>query len=428
MGRTLITGATIFDATGAAPFHGDVLVDGDKITAVSHAAGQITTTGGDLVDGTGMFLMPGMTEGHGHLSFDNITATEGLILPPPEEQTLTTARNARLLFDHGFTSVYSASEAKLRLAVAVRNEINAGRMAGPRIRAGSLEISVTGAMGDEGRLHDPRQGPSIIVDGPEEMRKAVRLCCREGCDNIKLDVSGDPFYPNTPGNSTPMSYEEVQMAVQTAHAFGRMVNAHTRSIEGTKICARAGVDMFYHVEYADEEMLDMLEAQKDRIFVAPSFGLLYTMLHEASPFGITPEVAKAMGIGELAEASVKTHTELRKRGIRHLIGGDYGIAWNPQGTNARDVKHFVDFFGYSPAGALICATRNGGLAMQADGFLGSIAKDQLADLLLIDGDPLRDPAILTDADRFALIMKDGEIHVNRTHLPRHRLTLPGDQR
>jgi len=418
MSKTLIQNARIFDATGAAPFVGDVLVEGNRVAVVSRTPGQIGATDCTVVDAAGMFLMPGMTEGHGHLSFDNITATEHLMIPPPEEQTLTTARHARLLFDHGFTSVFSASEAKLRLAVAVRNEIEAGRMVGPRIRAGSLEISVTGAMGDEGRIHDPRKGPSIIVDGPEEMRKAVRLCCREGCDNIKLDVSGDPFYPNTPGDTTPMSYEEVEMAVKTAHAFGRMVNAHTRSILGTKYCLRAGVDMFYHVEYSDEEMLDMMEAARDRIFVTPSFGLLITMLREASPWGITPEVAGAMRIDELVDAAAETHSALRKRGIRHLIGGDYGIAWNPQGTNARDVKHFVDFFGYSPAEALVCATRNGGLAMQADGSLGTIAGGQLADMVLIDGDPIADVTILTDAARFTMIMKDGAIYKNETSAPR----------
>lgn len=414
MAGLLIRGATIFDAISEAPFRGDLLVEGNRIAAVHADATQLAPAGCEIVEGNGLFLMPGMTEGHGHLSFDNITATEGLMLPPPEEQTLATARNARLLFDHGFTSIYGASEAKLRLAVAVRDEIEAGRMAGPRIRAGSLEISVTGAMGDEGRLHDPRQGPSIIVDGPEEMRKAVRLCCREGCDNIKLDVSGDPFYPGTPGDCTPMSYEEVRMAVKTAHAFRRMVNAHTRSIEGTKFCARAGVDMFYHVEYSDEETLDLLEAQKDRIFVAPTFGLLYTMLHEASPWGITPEVARAMRIDELVDRASGTHSELRKRGIRHLIGGDYGIAWNPQGRNARDLKHFVDFFGYSPAGALICATRNGGLAMKADGSLGTLTPGALADMILVDGDPLADLSILTDAARIVLIMKDGVVHKNAT--------------
>src|SRR5690606_12599735 len=132
-------------------------------------------------------------EGHAHLSFENVTATEDIIAPPPEEHTLLTARVAKRLLDQGFTSAWSASEAKLRLAVAVRNEVNAGNLPGPRIRAGSLEITVTGGMGDESRLHNRRNSPSMVVDGPEEMRKAVRIACREGCDNIKLDVSGDPF-------------------------------------------------------------------------------------------------------------------------------------------------------------------------------------------------------------------------------------------
>jgi imidazolonepropionase-like amidohydrolase len=420
MTNTVIAGARIFDGTGAAPFEGDILVEGNAIRAVSRGAGQIARAGCEVVEAKGLFLMPGMTEGHGHISFDNITQTADLMVPSPEEHAFISARNAKLLFDHGFTSIYSASEAKLRLAVAVRNQINAGHLSGPRIRAGSLEISVTGAMGDESFEHYHRGGPSMLVDGPEEMRKAVRLSCREGCDNIKLDVSGDPFYPNTPGSSTPMSYEEVKMAVDTAHSFGKMVNAHTRSAEGTKICVKAGVDMLYHVEYSDEEMLDMLEEAKDRVFVAPSFGLLHTMLHEASGFGITREVATAMGIAELVEAASVTHSALRKRGIRHLIGGDYGIAWNPQGTNARDVKHFVDYFGYSPAEALACATRNGGLAMRKSGDLGTIREGALADMLLVNGNPLEDLGVLTDKDKLVMIMKDGQIHKNETKAAERR--------
>src|SRR3546814_3794146 len=96
------------------------------------------------------------------------------ITPSPEAHTLLTARVAKVLLDHGFTSAWGASEAKLRLGVAVRDAVNAGQLPGPRIRAGSLEITVTGGMGDESREHNPRRGPSIIVDGPEEMRKAVR--------------------------------------------------------------------------------------------------------------------------------------------------------------------------------------------------------------------------------------------------------------
>ena len=409
MARIVIANAYIFDATGAAPFAGHVVVEGNRIAAVQK--GGTAPAGDTEIDAGGKFLMPGMVEGHGHLSFENVTATENLITPSPEEQAFTAARGAKALLDAGFTSVYGASEAKLRLAVAVRNEVNAGRIPGPRIRAGGLEISVTGAMGDESKEHNPRVGPSSIVDGPEEMRRAVRLQCREGVDNIKLDVSGDPFYPSTPGNTTPMSFEEVKMAVDTAHAFGRKINAHTRSIEGSKICVKAGVDGLFHCEYSDEELLDLMEAAKDRIFVVPTIDLFDCMASGAAAnWGITAEVAGWMGIPPLIEESVKTHTALRQRGVRHLIGGDYGFAWSQQGQQARDLQHFIKYYGYSPAEALICATRNGGQAMMGDDSLGTIEAGKLADMILVDGDVIADISILTDTARIAMIMKDGALH------------------
>lgn len=407
MTRTLITNAMIFDGTGSKPVQGDILVEGNTITAVGKVdAGEVDST----VDAGGRFLMPGMTEGHGHLSFENVCATEDLITPSPETQVFTAARGAKALIEAGFTSVYGASEAKLKLAVAVREEVNAGRLPGPRIRAGGLEISVTGAMGDESTAHNPRIGPSTIVDGVEEMRKAVRTHCREGVDNIKLDVSGDPFYPNTPGHTTPMTFDEVRVAAETAHAYGRKINAHTRSIEGSKHCVRAGVDGLFHCEYADEELFDLMEEAKDRIFVVPTVGLFHQiMAGEAAAHGLSAEVGGYMNIPDLLENSCKTHTELRKRGIRHLIGGDYGFGWSPQGTQARDIEFFIDYYGYTPAEALVCATRNGGLAMMGDGSLGTLEPGKLADLIIVDGNPLDDPRVLAGPDNVLFVMKDGGV-------------------
>ena len=417
MTTTLIENARIFDGTGAEPFHGSVLIDGNRIQCVTAAGAPAPTVADVTIDAGGRFLMPGMTEGHAHLSFDGFTCTEDLMAPPPEEHAFLTARVAKKLLDAGFTSAYGASEAKLRLGVAVRNEIEAGHMPGPRIRAGSIEITVTGALGDESRLHNPRNceilsnttSPGLVVDGPEEMRKAVRICCREGCDNIKLDVSGDPFYPGAPAHTTPMAYEEVEMAVRTAHSFGKMVNVHARSIESVRTSVKAGVNMIYHAEYTDEETLDLLEEAKDRVFVAPTVGLFHTMLHQGEPW-LPRSVVEAMGIPALIEASVETHTALRKRGIRHLIGGDYGFQWNMQGTQARDLRYFVDYYGYTPAEALVCATNYGGQAMRRQGDLGTLAAGKLADMILVDGDPLADLSVLTDPDKLALIIKDGEIY------------------
>ena len=408
MGRTLIQNATIFTATGADAFKGDLLVDGNTICAVSPSGKPTGAPADTVIDADGMFCMPGMTEGHAHLSFENVTATENLITPSPEQQVFTAARGAKALIEAGFTSAYGASEAKLRLAVAVRDEVNAGRLPGPRIRAGGLELSVTGAMGDESTEHNPRIGPSTIVDGVEAMRRAVRLHCREGVDNIKIDVSGDPFYPSTPSQTTPMTFDEVRVAAETAHAYGRKINAHTRSIEGSKYCVRAGVDGLFHCEYSDEELLDLMEEAKDRIFVSPTVGLFHQIMKgEASAHGLSPEIGGYMNLPDLLEHSAITHTELRKRGIRHLIGGDYGFGWSPQGTQARDIEFFVDYYGYSPAEALVCATRNGGLAMRDAGDLGTLAQGQLADLILVSGDPLADVRILAGPDNIAMVMKDG---------------------
>lgn len=418
MSTLLISNATIFDGTGGDTFTGSLLIEDNKIRSVTRGDGAAGSQADTVIDAAGKFLMPGMTEGHAHLSFDAFTCTEDLIAPPPEEHTLLTARVAKTLLDHGFTSAYGASEAKLRLGVAVRNEVNAGRLPGPRIRAGSLEITVSGGLGDESRLHNPRNcstlsnstSPSLVVDGPEEMRKAVRIACREGCDNIKLDVSGDPFYPETPAHCTTMTLEEIRMAVNTAHAFGKKVNVHARSIASIKNSVLAGVDMIYHAEYSDEETLDLLEEARDRVFVAPTIGLFHTMWHDGASHGMPREVTQAMGIDALIEQSINTHTALRKRGIRHLIGGDYGFTWNMQGTQARDLQYFVDYYGYSPAAALVCATRNGGLAMRNEGDLGTLEEGKLADLLLVDGNPLEDLSILADRERLHLIVKDGAIH------------------
>jgi imidazolonepropionase-like amidohydrolase len=120
-----------------------------------------------------------------------------------------------------------------------------------------------------------------------------------------------------------------------------------------------------------------------------------------------------MGIPGLLEESARTHTALRKRGVRHLIGGDYGFAWSPNGTNARDLQFFVDYYGYTPEGALQCATKNGGLVMR-QGELGVIKEGALADLLLVDGNPLEDLNILVDKSRLLMIMKDGQLYKNET--------------
>ena len=171
-----------------------------------------------------------------------------------------------------------------------------------------------------------------------------------------------------------------------------------------------------------QEALDLFEEHKDHVFVAPTVSLFHTINNnEAAGVGLTAEIGGYMGIPGLVEASVQTHTALRKRGIRHLIGGDYGFKWSPNGTNARDLQFFVDYYGYTPAEALRCATWNGGLAMgMGVEKLGAVQEGYLADLLLVDGDPLADLSVLLDTNRLVAIMKDGQFHKNAMHVAERR--------
>lgn len=411
MSATLLTNVVVFDGTSDASFPGEVLIQGNRIRKVARGREQIAREeAARVIDGRGMTLMPGMVEGHCHPSFTGVAMPYELGMIPPEEHTLKTAANARLLLDSGFTSIYSAASAKPRLDVAIRNAINAGEIPGPRMRAASPELVATGGLGDERQLHLHRESFALIADGPDEVRKAVRTCIREGVDNIKLNVSGDDFYPHAPGGCTTYSEAEVRIAVEIAHEFGKQVATHSRSGNSVKLSVRTGVDCIYHCELADEEALDMMEAAKGRIFLGPAVGLLHNTCFEAEPWGIGPEVVERMGMRRNLEKTCEVYKEVEKRGIRVVIGGDYGFAWTPQGTNARDLVHFVRLFGYPPAQALRCATAVGAQLMRMGDELGQVREGFLADLLLVDGDPLKDIAVMTDRNRLAMIMKDGRMH------------------
>jgi imidazolonepropionase-like amidohydrolase len=405
--KTLIRNCVVWDGSGAAPFAAEVLVEGARIARVARGAAALPVDGAQVIDAQGMTLMPGLVEGHAHLSFCGAQRNTDLGDIPPEEHTIATLHNAKTLLDAGFTSAYSAASAKLRLDVVVRNEVDAGRSPGPRIRAASPEITVTGGLGDENRLHMSRDSFGIVADGPEAIARAVRTCIREGVDNIKLNISGDDFVP-AKGGMTVMREEEVRVACEVAHDFGRRVASHSRASNAVKRAVQCGVDVIYHCEMADSEALDLLEAARDRIFVGPAIGLIHNTLYEAEAFGITRAMAQDLGMERCLENSQRTYEQMRKRGIRVVIGGDYGFAWTPQGTNARDIEHFVKLFGYSPSEALQCATRIGGELMGLD--VGLVQEGRLADLLLVDGEPLRDVRVLQDGQRLCLIMKNGAVH------------------
>jgi imidazolonepropionase-like amidohydrolase len=412
MGRTLIANTTILDGSGAPAFAGDVLVEGQRIVAVQRGGG-LPRDEARRIDGAGATLMPGLIEPHGHVSYPDAASHSAFTGVPPEEHILITVRNAKTMLDSGYTSVLSGAAAKPRLDIVVRNEINAGRIPGPRYLANGPEITVTGGLGDENALHLPHlETPTFawVADGPDEIRKVCRQLVREGTDLLKLNVSGHTGPPGSRRDRAVMTDAEVAAAMEIARPAGVRVCAHARSADAVKRCLHHGIGIIYHATFSDAEALDLLEANRDWCFVVPALGLTYQACYAASDWGFTPEFVRERGLVRELEIGVETMGRMRQRGIRVLPGGDYGFAWNPHGTYARDLLLFVDVLGFTPMETLVAATRLGGEIMGRPHELGQVKPGYLADLLLVDGDPLADIKRLQSRDALLMIMKDGHLH------------------
>lgn len=414
MKSVLFRNAVVLDGTGSLPFKGEVLVEGNRISGVFDSStnniGIPSAT--ETIDCAGATLMPGMIEPHAHLSFLDQATPHHFSSIPVEEHLLATLRHAKLYLDQGFTACFSAAATKPRLDVVARNAIDSGEYPGPRLLAASVQFTVTGGVGDLRQMHfDPGEAMyTLPCDGAVEFRRAARAACREGVDVLKIVPSGDTSTPELPSARTLMTRDEIGAVTQVARQQEKRVAAHARSAESVKICVQEGVDVIYHATYADEEGKDLLEAHRDSVFVAPAMSVTWTRLHESGKYGLPSSEASRAGIERDLRLTIECMKDLKRRGVRVLPGGDYGFMWNPHGANARDLEFFVDLLGFTPMEAIVAATKWGGEIMGRAQELGQVKKGYLADLLLVDGDPLADVRILQDRARLVAIMKDGLFH------------------
>lgn len=408
MSRFLIVNAQVFDGTGAQPFRGDVLVEGNRITAVGKNGNSPSRDGAAIIEAAGRTLMPGLIEAHAHLGFgstvDHLTRRRDLSL---EHRLLLTVHAAQTLLDFGFTSAYSGGSANVRGEVMLRDAIAQGWLPGPRLKAASFEKSASAHKVDTTNTYPGIGGRECDVAG---VRAFVEEMAEIGVDSVKFVVTGESGV--VPGTSRVLQFYEAELAEagRVARERGVYLTAHCHSAESVKMAANNGFRVLYHCTWADEAGLDLLEAKKDEIFVAPSPGINWANIHEGEAFGITKEIAEQQEQFVTLERVCDIMPKLHKRGVRVLPGGDYGFPWNPIGKNARDLELFVKLFGFTPAETLRAATKEGGELMDMGAQLGLIKEHYLADLLLIDGDPLADISVLQQRERLLMIMKDGKLH------------------
>jgi imidazolonepropionase-like amidohydrolase len=410
MSEIVFTGGSVFDGTGREPFPGEVVVRGDRVVSVLPGHSP-PPEGATVVDCAGATVMPGLIEGHAHLTFPSAVGhVEPGFNPPVDvsffqrpptagEHLALAERNARILLDAGFTSAYSAgSLTPGNVEVQLRDRIAAGTVPGPRLRAASFE-----------RDNNPvRHGAEATT--PTGLARFIAEQAALGFDAVKLLLSNDDVF--VPGGSMQTQYTagEAAAAGAAAREAGVWLNCHAQNPESIKLAVRNGFRSVYHCSYADEEALDLLEEHKDDLFTAPAVGIMWANVHEAEEFGIDRAMAERMGSVAQLEAQAALYPEMRRRGIRVLPGGDYGFPQTPIGRNARDLALFVDLFGYTPAEALVAATRWGGEVMGMADELGVLAPGFLADLLVVAGDPARDVTLLQDPANLTVIMQGGRFH------------------
>ncbi len=408
------TNARVFDGTAMLPGTRTVTLDGNRIASITDKP-----AGDDATDLGGMTLMPGLITCHFHPDFYKFTLAQGIAgdplgkeLPPGVLMAIG-VRNCGVLLESGFTGYVGATcghdiDAQLKIAIAE------GIIPGPRIRACSAHIGTTGDLNDSKNWWRQMKTPGtdLFVDGPEDMRKAVRECIRRGAETIKIFASSGHGFPGpVPRN---MDRDEITAVVGAAHTRGAKVRAHCAEREMIRECVELGVDIIDHGDEVDAEILDLMA--KRGTFWVPS--LTY------------PKCLLQLGWGDGEMQRLYDHVWnilplAQKAGVRILAGDDYSGVFrevleddpldHQLGNYGREFAFYGASEGLSPAEVLSWGTKNAGEALVGGGEkLGVIAAGALADLIVLDGDPLADLSLLAKPQQaLKAVIRDGALVIDR---------------
>jgi len=360
------------------------------------------------IDARGGTIMPGLVEAHFHPTYFNVANLEDLdIKYPVEYVTLLAASNARLALECGYTAARSGGSL-FNIDHWLKRAIEEELMLGPRLAASGREICGVGGLMDWNP--DFRkigmEGLVLLINGADEGRRAVRKLVKDGVEWVKTYPTGDAAAPDTNDHHTLcMTFEEMHAVVQEAHNHRLKVTGHCRATEGIKNALRAGYDTLEHGTFMDSEALDMLLERNTP--VVPALQFEYASIVHGPEFNMPANVIQ--GHQETLDGGAESARWILKAGGRLGMGGDYGFAWNPHGTYAKELTFFVRHVGFSPLETIRCATRNGAEIMGCADEFGTLESGKLADVLVVDGDVVADISILEDRSRFIAVLQGGII-------------------
>jgi imidazolonepropionase-like amidohydrolase len=406
----------LIDGTGAAPVAGaTIVIDGKRIAAVTTRSESDFPADAELIDLAGMTVLPGLIDCHDHMANHKYDLAHRWRLDEPQStRHLRTAQVLRQTLAAGYTTIRDAAG----LDAGFRRAIEEGLIVGPRLVLSLAIISPYGGIGDAVSpaglplddcccLPGDPLLPVSVCNGVDEVRQVVRKMVRAGADVIKTATTGGAS--SRPGHGpkdSAFNLGEMQALVEEAQALGRRVMCHALGGRGLDIAIEAGVNSIEHGSYLDENPRHLERMAERNIFFVPT--LLVYEYHRKSP---QPHVReRAQALVEHHVASIRRALEI---GVKIVAGTDAGGHGHP--ANAGELECLVKS-GMTPMQALQAATGWAAECLGQEEELGTLAPGKLADLIVVDGDPLADIEMLRDPRRIALVVKDGGIAAKRGRL------------
>jgi imidazolonepropionase-like amidohydrolase len=393
-----------------------VLVDDRKITAVGPAQSLSIPAGAEVANLGDYTVMPGMIDCHLHLAaFNHLTFDDfrvGQWETTPQLQQMYALFHAQLCFEMGFTTLRDMGWSGTRGLItaemcAVRDAIDAGLFAGPRILVGAWVV-ITGAHLD---LLFPRAAMRVsgeTADGPWDLRALARRNIRAGCDLLKTCASGGGGTDREEPNVRNMTQEELDAVVDEAHAFLKPAAVHCFTPESQRKAVKGGADTLEHMVFTDDEAIQaIVEA---RTCVTP------TLAHRTDR---AIEIRRETGGTRFSLDKMKriqphcfeTFRRMHAAGVRIAMGTD--TSYDPDmGNNAYELEVYVEL-GMTPMEAILTTTRDAADAIGLGEKIGTLEVGKYADMVAVDGDPLQDIRVLQERKRIVMVMKDGQVHIDR---------------
>lgn len=404
-----LVGGRVIDGLGGDPIaSGTVLIERDRVAAVGRDVRVPREA--KVVDVAGLTVLPGMIDCHVHSTYRARDMRQHLLNAP----TYNVLRSTRILEETLACGVTTARDMGGADA-GFREAIAEGYVAGPRLLVSIVMISQTGGHGDSWvpagiRLQKRAWLPSGVVDGTEEMRRLVRTLLMQGADFIKVCTSGGITSVTDNWDEPQFTAEELRVAVAEAAAKRKRVAVHAEGIEGVRRALSADIHSLEHGWFLDEECVDTM-VERGTWWV-PTLALVPLSIERRrrdpawSGQQLAKEDDKDTAIHEAMKRQVPLWKHAVKRGIKVAMGTDQSHRLLV-GENLVELSFMVDWLGMSAMDAIVCATSRAAECIERP-ELGALAPGKIADVLVVDGDPLSDIRVLEQRSRIKLVIKDGK--------------------